>query len=206
MDLLLLSMNPAAIPSFLDGCVGALERPLRLGYVSDAGIGMPFASAERAKIEAFGYSIIEIRARDMDVEKSDELLDSLDAIYVASGETFALLDALRSSGADQALAERVRAGLPYIGCSAGSIVAGPTVTPLELMDSREAAPDLQDDSGLQLIEQIIVPHADGQLPPYPPALIQQVLTTYGDRYPLLPLRDDQALLVSAEGAEVIDSF
>lgn len=127
---------------------------------------MPFASAERAKIEAFGYSIVEIRARDMDTNKSDELLGSLDTIYVASGETFALLDALRSSGADQVIGERVRAGLPYIGCSAGSIVAGPTVTPLELMDSRDAAPRLKGDNGLQLIEQIIVPHADGLLPPH----------------------------------------
>lgn len=205
MNLLLLSINPGAIPDFLDQCTGQLNRPLQLGYISDAAEGMPFAAVERAGIEAFGYEIVEIRARDTDVEVFAEVLKSLDAVYVASGETFALLEGLRSNGTGDVLADRVRAGLPYIGCSAGSIIAGPSITPAELMDDRDSAPELRSDDGLNLIDHVVIPHADGKLPPYPPDLIERIVSTYGDSYPLLMLHDDQALCVTADGSEIIAS-
>ncbi|GAA3597206.1 hypothetical protein GCM10022198_21670 [Klugiella xanthotipulae] len=143
MDLLLLSINVGAVPGFLTQCVGSLSRPLRLGYISDAAEGMPFAARERAGVEALGYDIVEILARDTDSESFGNTLDSLDAVYVAGGEPFVLLEALRSNGTGDVLAERVRAGLPYIGCSAGSIIAGPSIAPAELMDDRGAAPALR---------------------------------------------------------------
>lgn len=166
---------------------------------------MPFAAVERAGIEALGYETTEIRARDTDAAVLGETLDALDAVYVAGGETFVLLEALRSNGTAEVLTNRVRAGLPYIGCSAGSIIAGPTITPAELMDDRELATTLRTDDGLHLIDRVVIPHADGQLPPYPTELIDRIVETYGDHYPLLTLRDDQALLVTHAGSEVIDS-
>ena len=48
-----------------------------------------------------------------------EILDGLDALYVCGGETFVLLDNLRRDGLADVLVEKVRAGLPYIGLSAG---------------------------------------------------------------------------------------
>ncbi|MFV0434822.1 MAG: Type 1 glutamine amidotransferase-like domain-containing protein [Leucobacter sp.] len=205
MNLLLLSINLGAVPDFLNQSLGELSRPLRLGYISDASEGMPFAAQERAEVEALGHDVIEIRARETDPETFADLLNSVDAVYAAGGETFVLLEALRLRGVGDILAERVRAGLPYIGCSAGSIIAGPSITPAELMDDRAAAPALQSDDGLGLIEQVIIPHADGQLPPYPPELIAQIVATYADRYPLLTLHDDQAFRVTAEGSEIVAS-
>ena len=198
-------MNPGAVPGFLDQCAGPLTRPLRLGYVADAAAGLPFAAAERAGVEALGYEVVEILARKTPAEAFAETLDSLDAVYVAGGETFALLEALRSNGTGDVLAERVRAGLPYIGCSAGSIVAGPSITPAELMDDRAGAPALDSDDGLNLIDEVVIPHADGKLPPYPPELIERIVAAYGESYPLLTLHDDQALRVTAQGSEIIAS-
>ncbi|MDO5619688.1 Type 1 glutamine amidotransferase-like domain-containing protein [Kocuria sp.] len=206
MNLLLLSTNPGAVPGFLDQCKGQLTLPLRLGYISDAAEDMPFAAVERAGVEAFGYEIVEIRVRETDAEAFAGVLDSFDAVYVASGETFVLLEALRSNGTGDVLADRVRAGLPYIGCSAGSIIAGPSVTPAELMDDRDSAPGLRSDDGLNLIDNVVIPHADGKLPPYPPELIERIVTTYGDSYPLLTLCDDQALRVTTNGSEVVTSL
>lgn len=50
MKLLLLSLNVGAVSAFLEQCVGGLARTLRLGYISDAAEGMPFAAAERAGV------------------------------------------------------------------------------------------------------------------------------------------------------------
>jgi dipeptidase E len=49
------------------------------------------------------------------------------------------------------------------------------------------------------VDVVVVPHADGALPPYPPEVIEQTVERYGDAHRLVLLRDDQALLV--EGAE-----
>ena len=50
-----------------------------------------------------------------------------EAIYVGGGNTFRLLDALYRFDLLDLIRERVRHGLPYLGVSAGSNVAGPTI-------------------------------------------------------------------------------
>ena len=49
------------------------------------------------------------------------------AIFVGGGNTFRLVDALHRRGILLPVRERVLAGAPYLGSSAGSIVAGPTL-------------------------------------------------------------------------------
>jgi len=156
-------------------------------------------------MSALGHDVREINARNTKPDQLDAELAALDALYVASGSTFALLEALKTTGNDAVIIDHVRAGLPYIGTSAGSIIAGPDIAPASLMDDPADGPLLQDTQGLALVDTTVVPHADGLLPPYPPELIDRILETYGVEHRLQPLRDDQALLVDARGAQVIAS-
>jgi dipeptidase E len=50
-----------------------------------------------------------------------------EAIYIGGGNTFRLLDALYRFDLLDLIRERVRHGLPYLGVSAGSNIAGPTI-------------------------------------------------------------------------------
>jgi len=54
-------------------------------------------------------------------------LGDVDAVFVGGGNTFLLLDRLASTGMLEAIRDRVVAGMPYLGASAGSNVAGPTI-------------------------------------------------------------------------------
>lgn len=208
MNLLLLSLGAIAVPGFLSDCLPAASTPLRIGYINDAAAiygEAGFVAAERDQLAAFGYELLDLRVRDLALAEFEASLNGLDAIYVAGGNTFALLEALRSNGSGDLLVERVRAGLPYIGLSAGSLVTGPSIAPASLMDDPADAPALHDLTGLCLIDRVVIPHADGQLPPYPPALIANTVDAYGADFPLLLLHDDQALLVSDGGHRIIES-
>jgi dipeptidase E len=55
------------------------------------------------------------------------VLSRVDAVFIGGGNTYALLRRLRQAGLVEPLRERARAGLPYIGSSAGSNVAGPNI-------------------------------------------------------------------------------
>jgi dipeptidase E len=57
----------------------------------------------------------------------DALLAGCDAVAVGGGNTFHLLRSLYRNGLVRSIAQRVRNGMPYLGWSAGSNVACPTI-------------------------------------------------------------------------------
>lgn len=54
-------------------------------------------------------------------------IDEAEAVFVGGGNTFRLLATLQRTGALERLRERVRRGMPYIGASAGTNIAAPTI-------------------------------------------------------------------------------
>jgi dipeptidase E len=54
-------------------------------------------------------------------------LDQADAVFVGGGNAFRLLQAVRRSGLLAAIGSRSRAGMPYLGVSAGANLACPTI-------------------------------------------------------------------------------
>ena len=85
---------------------------------------IPFAAHDHVAYTA------KVRARlalmDLEVVNFDHL-DAADAVFVGGGNTFRLLKKLYELNYFNAIRERVRAGMPYVGSSAGSIVSCPTI-------------------------------------------------------------------------------
>ncbi len=54
-------------------------------------------------------------------------IESAEAVFVGGGNTFRLLSTLQRSGALGALRRAARRGLPYMGASAGTNIAAPTI-------------------------------------------------------------------------------
>lgn len=209
MALLLLSLGVGAVPDFITNHVSRPAAEVRIGYLDDAAgpyAGEEFVVAERRQLADLDYRLTDLTAADFDdAESLIAALEEIDVLYVAGGNTFALLAALRRHGADTVLIDKVHGGLPYIGSSAGSIVTGPSIEPVSLMDDPTEAPDLGSRVGLGLVDTVVIPHANGALPPYPPALITQIKQTYEADYPLTFINDDQALLIENERPRLIAS-
>ncbi len=93
----------------------------------------PFATAEDQQ-DAYTERVREVFAT-LEIElvglhrQPDPVaaLDSVDAVMVGGGNTFLLLRALYRTQLARAIADKVRGGMPYIGWSAGSNVACPTI-------------------------------------------------------------------------------
>ena len=83
------------------------------------------AYAEKAQ-ERFRSMGFELRSVH-DVSNMQRAIDEAEAIFVGGGNTFRLLKGLYDCKLLAPIRERVAAGMPYIGSSAGSIVACPTL-------------------------------------------------------------------------------
>lgn len=82
-----------------------------------------YAMKARQRFRKMGFELRSIH----DVSNGQRALDEADAIFVGGGNTFRLLKGLYDFDLLTPIRERVAAGAPYIGSSAGSIVACPTL-------------------------------------------------------------------------------
>ena len=92
---------------------------------------VPFALKDRAGYAAKARARFEREAIAVDEVTPDaagcRTLASAAGVFVGGGNSFRLLDALQRCGALDVLGERAREGLPYLGASAGTNVAAPTI-------------------------------------------------------------------------------
>src|SRR4029453_9636104 len=88
-----------------------------------------YAAEAKARFAAMGYSIETAHA----VSDPHQAIEQTDAIFIGGGNTFRLLKALQDLDLLDPIRQRVKRGAPYIGSSAGSNVAGPTITTTKAM-------------------------------------------------------------------------
>jgi dipeptidase E len=116
---------------------------------------VPFAAHDH---DAYTAKVRDRLARmELDVISIDDLaadFDGTDAIFVGGGNTFRLLKTLYDRDLLTPIRDRVRAGLPYLGASAGTVIAAPTMQTTNDMPIVEP----QSFAALGLIDFQINPH------------------------------------------------
>lgn len=82
-----------------------------------------YAAKAKVRFAAMGYSLESAHA----ARDPAKAIEQTDAIFIGGGNTFRLLKALQDRQLLDPIRRTVRHGAPYIGSSAGSNVAGPTI-------------------------------------------------------------------------------
>ena len=82
-----------------------------------------YAAKAKARLSAIGYSVESAHATD----NPQRAIGQTDAIFIGGGNTFRLLKTLQDLELLEPIRHKVKRGTPYIGSSAGSNVAGPTI-------------------------------------------------------------------------------
>jgi len=129
--LLLLSSSRTTVTAFLEHAADSIRK--FLGTTVKEVTLVPFAAvnwtcddmAERATAAfgALGYGISSLHA----AADADRAAREAEAFAVAGGNTFQLLREMQVRGLLQTVRARVLAGAPYVGWSAGSNLACPTI-------------------------------------------------------------------------------
>lgn len=105
------------IQNFLGNLKRVLFVPFAL-YDRDA-----YTAQARKRLASMDYELDSIH----DAPDAPKALADADAIFIGGGNTFRLLNALYQFDVLFQIRRRVEEGMPYIGSSAGAIVAGPTI-------------------------------------------------------------------------------
>jgi dipeptidase E len=82
-----------------------------------------YAATAQHRFQRMGYELTSVHTASDPVQA----VNDTDAVFIGGGNTFRLLKALYDFALLQPIRERVEAGMRYIGSSAGSNVAAPTI-------------------------------------------------------------------------------
>jgi dipeptidase E len=101
--------------------LGAIEQILFIPYALQDHDKYVQTMVERGL--SAGYDLVGIHR----FPNPRQAIENAQAIFIGGGNTFRLLNALYQNDLLDVIRERIRAGVPYIGVSAGSNVACPTI-------------------------------------------------------------------------------
>ena len=82
-----------------------------------------YAAKARERFAILGYTLTSAHA----VDDKIKAIEKTDAVFIGGGNTFRLLKTLQDFALLEPLRRRAGEGMPYIGSSAGSNVAAPTI-------------------------------------------------------------------------------
>lgn len=113
------------------------------------------AAARQPLVDA-GLDVFDYTITGKSLEEINSAVKEIGAICVAGGNTYYLLNQILKTRFDKIITDLVKNGIPYIGSSAGALVAGPTIH--TSLDDPSITPELTDYSGLNLCNISIRPH------------------------------------------------
>lgn len=205
MKTLILTSAGLKMPSVKEAVVKILPKPLstlKMAYITTAfkfEENTAFADLDRQVLTELGFQIEEVDISGKNYAQLQELLGDKDIIYVQGGNTFYLLKEAKASGFDRVVKELLEKGVIYIGVSAGSYIACPTIEMATWKKSKDQH-GLTDFSAMNLVPFLLSVHYNREK--YREALLQGITKT---KYLVRILTDDQAFLIRDDAVTLIGS-
>lgn len=131
LNALLMSSSRQGRQGYLEHATDQLHALLqgqvkRITFVPYAAVSFGYDEYEARVAAVFQRLGVAVRSLHHEPQPLAAVRDA-EALVVGGGNTFALLHRLYAAGLVSAMAERARAGLPYVGWSAGANVACPSI-------------------------------------------------------------------------------
>lgn len=168
-----------------------LPKTASVAFVPTAGDPYPerpWIDADRKALVGLGYDVADIGLKGETKDSLAKKLDAFDVIFVAGGNTTYLAQRSCESGFITLIRDLLKRGKRYVGSSAGSILAGPTVEPFLEEDLAELPKDfvLTERDCLHLVDFVVLPH--DQVEQFS-SEHDKIIEGYGDRFSFVRLTD-----------------
>ena len=150
--------------------------------------------------EDFGYEVENFDVSIFSEEIAKEKLSETKTVFISGGNTFYLLQELKRKNLTSYLKERIENGLLYIGESAGSVIAAPNIEYASIVDDKTLATELNDYTGLNLVDFYIVPHFEEE--PFVENS-RNTVELYKDKLDLKLINNKEAILVENNNFTII---
>lgn len=151
-----------------------------------------YMEKDKEDLKAMSFDVVII---DISKESREEILEKLkyiDAIFVAGGNSFFLLQQLKIKNVLQELISFAKNKI-YVGSSAGSCIACKSIDYCEKLDNKLQATLLDDCNSMNLVDFYVLPHYKSK-EKYT-KLADEIETQYND-YNFIKLTNEQAVIVN----------
>ena len=153
--------------------------------VDDTG----YIERHRQKMDELNFSYTEIDIAGKNEDELKKALDGHNIVMVEGGNTFYLLKAVRESGFDNVIKELINNGVVYVGSSAGSYIACPSIIMATWSNRGFDRCGITDFTAMNLVPFLIKAH-------YTPDMLETLKEkASGLQYPMRVLNDNQAIHV-----------
>ncbi|MBT6034016.1 MAG: type 1 glutamine amidotransferase-like domain-containing protein [Candidatus Jacksonbacteria bacterium] len=161
--------------------------------VNDTG----YLEKHKQKMDELGWDYTEIDIAGKNEEELKKELEGYDIVMVEGGNTFYLLKAVRESGFDRVIKDLIEKGVVYIGASAGSYIACPSIIMSTWSNTGFDRCGITDYTAMNLVPFLIKAH-------YTPDM-KEVLEekTKDVDYKTRILTDDQAIVVQGDTIKLL---
>lgn len=147
-----------------------------------------------------GYQVDELDVASESQAAAIAKIKAAQIIYISGGNTFYLLQELKRKQLLPVINEKINAGIPYIGESAGAIIMAPNIEYNSLMDDTSVAPALTDYSALAQTDFYTLPHFEEE--PFVEA-DEKVIATYQNQINLVPINNSQAIISDGKTYQIV---
>ena len=175
--------------------------PLKVAYISTASKVVKnddYARRDMAIMLNLGFEVTEIDLAQCKAEKLPKTLSKSHVVYVQGGNGFYLLKHARQTGFIDIAKKLVEKGkLVYVGKSAGSYLACPTIEMHTWHSDKWDRYEVEDLTAMSLVDFLIQAHYS----PQDDDNIIQGMTS--SRYPIKLVTNDQALLIRGENITML---
>ncbi len=180
-----------------------LPKPLsesKILYVTTASKRVPntdYMERQKQAMDKLNFSYTQYDIAGKSKEELKELLPEYDVVYVEGGNTFYLLKSVRESGFEEVVKELLPKGLAYIGTSAGSYIACPSIVMATWSNRDFDRCGITDFKAMGLVSFLIKAH-------YVPEMKEMLEEKAMDLdLPMRVLNDDQAMVIRDEKIQLI---
>lgn len=150
---ILLSSNKKIIKEYV-------EENSKIGFIptaSELDDDRWYMEKDREDLNKMNFNIVNIDISKENKQKIIEKFNSVNAIFVAGGNSFYLLQQLKRKDVLQELIKFANNKI-YIGSSAGACITCPSIDYIEDLDDKSQAPLLNNCEAMNLVDFYILPH------------------------------------------------